>query len=161
MQEKILILGVGNILLTDEGFGVRAVEYLQEHHVWPEHVRFLDGGTQGIMLMLDIQECDLLVVLDVVLGGKAPGTIYLIEGEDLRKSFIFRDSMHQTDLLDTLLTCELVGHRPQAVVFGLEPFDYKTISMELTPQARTCLPKFCRKVVTELARRGIKTGGGE
>ncbi|MDR2056340.1 MAG: HyaD/HybD family hydrogenase maturation endopeptidase [Desulfovibrio sp.] len=155
-SQRILILGVGNILLTDEGFGVRAVEHLQERYLWPDHVRLLDGGTQGLMLMRDIQECDLLIVLDVVLGGGTPGTVYLLEGEDLRKSFSFRDSMHQTDLLDTLLTCELAGHRPRAVVFGMEPFDYKSTGVELTPEAGARLPEFCRKVVSELARRGIE-----
>jgi hydrogenase maturation protease len=154
-SQKVLILGVGNILLTDEGFGVRAVEYLQERYVWPGRVRLLDGGTQGLMLMRDIQECDLLIVLDVVLGGGTPGTVYLLEGEDLRKSFSFRDSMHQMDLLDTLLTCELAGHRPQAVIIGMEPFDYKSTGIELTREAEVRLPEFCRKVVSELARRGI------
>ncbi|MDO5483352.1 MAG: HyaD/HybD family hydrogenase maturation endopeptidase [Desulfovibrionaceae bacterium] len=156
MQEKrILILGVGNILLTDEGFGVRAVEYLQEHYDWPANVRLMDGGTQGLMLMAELQECDLVVVLDVVLGPEAPGTVYLLEGEDLRKSLSFRDSMHQTDLVDTLISCELAGHRPEAVVIGLHPFDYKNMSDRLSPQAQELLPEFCRKAVAHLATRGI------
>ena len=155
-EQQVLILGVGNILLSDEGFGVRAVEYLQERYSWPEHVRLLDGGTLGLMLMREIQECGLLVVLDIVRGSEKPGTVYLLEGEDLRKSFSFRDSMHQTDLLDTLITCELADRRPQAVVIGLEPFDYKSLSVELTPEAQAVLPEFCRKVLAELARRGIE-----
>ncbi len=154
-DKKILILGVGNILLTDEGFGVRAVEYLETHYRWPERVRLMDGGTQGLMLMPELLECDFLVVLDVVLGPEAPGTFYLLEGEDLRKSLSFRDSMHQTDLLDTLITCHLAGHRPEAVVIGLQPFDYKTMQVGLSPQAQALLPEFCRKAVEEMARRGI------
>ncbi len=154
-DKKILILGVGNILLTDEGFGVRAVEYLETHYRWPERVRLMDGGTQGLMLMPELLECDFLVVLDVVLGPEAPGTVYLLEGEDLRKSLSFRDSMHQTDLLDTLITCHMAGHRPEAVVIGLQPFDYKTMQVGLSPQAQALLPEFCRKAVEEMARRGI------
>ncbi|MCD7984347.1 MAG: HyaD/HybD family hydrogenase maturation endopeptidase [Desulfovibrio sp.] len=154
-DKRILILGVGNILLTDEGFGVRAVEYLETHYRWPEQVRLMDGGTQGLMLMPELLECDFLVVLDVVLGPEAPGTVYLLEGEDLRKSLSFRDSMHQTDLLDTLITCHLAGHRPEAVVIGLQPFDYKTMQVGLSPQAQALLPGFCRKAVEEMARRGI------
>ena len=154
-DKKILILGVGNILLTDEGFGVRAVEYLETHYRWPERVRLMDGGTQGLMLMPELLECDFLVVLDVVLGPEAPGTFYLLEGEDLRKSLSFRDSMHQTDLLDTQITCHLAGHRPEAVVIGLQPFDYKTMQVGLSPQAQALLPEFCRKAVEEMARRGI------
>lgn len=152
---RILIMGVGNVLLCDEGFGVRAVEYLEAHYCWPDNVSFLAGETGGIMLMPEIQACDLLVVLDVVLGGEAPGTVYLLENDDLRKSLSFRDSMHQTDLLDTLATCELAGHRPQAIAFGLQPFDYHSMIMRLSPQAEAMLPEFCRKVVDELARRGI------
>ena len=154
-DKRILILGVGNILLTDEGFGVRAVDYLEAHYRWPVHVRLMDGGTQGLMLMPELQECDFLVVLDVVLGPEAPGTVYLLEGEDLRKSLSFRDSMHQTDLLDTLVTCDLAGHRPEAIVIGLQPFDYKTMHVGLSPQAEALLPEFCRKAVAEMARRGI------
>lgn len=153
---RILIMGVGNVLLCDEGFGVRAVAYLEENYDWPENVRFLAGETGGIMLMPEIQSCDLLVVLDVVLGGEAPGTVYLLENDDLRKSLSFRDSMHQTDLLDTLATCELAGHRPEALAFGLQPFDYHSMVMQLSPQAEAMLPTFCRKVVDELQRRGIR-----
>jgi len=154
-QKKVLIMGVGNILLTDEGFGVRAVEYLQANYTWPENVRLEDGGTQGLMLMTELMDCDTLVVLDVVLGPEKPGTVYMLEGEDLRKSLSFRDSMHQTDLLDTLVTCSMAGHEVQAVVFGLQPFDYHTMQMELTPQAQALLPEFCTKVVAALEQRGI------
>lgn len=154
-KQTVLILGVGNILLTDEGFGVRAVEYLGAHYRWPENVNLMDGATQGLMLMGDLMDCDFLVVLDVVLGPKAPGTIYLLEGENLRQSLSFRDSMHQTDLVDTLVTCELAGHRPEAIVFGLQPYDYKTMQVGLTAEAQAKLPEFCEKVVAELARQGI------
>ena len=153
---RILIMGVGNILLCDEGFGVRAVAYLEEHYDWPANVQFLAGETGGIMLMPEIQSCDLLIVLDVVLGGEAPGTVYLLENDDLRKSLSFRDSMHQTDLLDTLVTCELAGHRPETIAFGLQPFDYQSMVMQLSPQAEAMLPTFCRKVMEELERRGIR-----
>ncbi|MBQ3058889.1 MAG: HyaD/HybD family hydrogenase maturation endopeptidase [Desulfovibrio sp.] len=156
MQDKrILILGVGNILLTDEGFGVRAVEYLQAHYEWPSNVRLMDGGTQALMLMAELQECDFVVILDIVLGPGKPGTIYQLEGEDLRKSLSFRDSMHQTDLVDTLISCELAGHRPEAVVIGLQPFDYKNMCASLSPQAQAMLPTFCQKAVEAMAGMGI------
>ena len=154
-KEKVLILGVGNILLTDEGFGVRAVEHLESQYRWPENVTLMDGGTQGLMLMSTLMDCDFLVVLGVVLGREAPGSIYLLEGEKLRQSLSFRDSMHQTDLVDTLVTCELAGHRPRALVFGMQPFDYKTMQVALTPEAEAMLPEFCAKVVAELVHHGI------
>ncbi len=154
-EQNVLILGVGNILLTDEGFGVRAVEYIEEHYRWPDNVTLMDGGTQGLMLMSALMDCDYLVVLDVVLGPREPGTIYKLEGENLRQSLSFRDSMHQTDLLDTLVTCELAGHRPNAVVFGIQPYDYKSMELNLTAEIQAKLPEFCEKVVAELAQQGI------
>lgn len=134
---------------------MQAVEYLEARYTWPARVRLMDGGTQGLMLMPEIQACDLLVVLDVVLGPEKPGTVYLLEGEDLRNSLSFRDSMHQTDLLDTLITCDLAGHRPKALVIGMQPFNYQTMHVGLSPEAQALLPEFCRKAVDELARRGI------
>ena len=153
--DTVLILGVGNTLLTDVGFGMRAVAWLRDQYDWPANVTLQEGGTQGLMLMTAIQECSVLIVLDVVLGGQEPGTIYLLENDDLRKSLSFRDSMHQTDLVDTLATCELIGCRPQTIAFGLEPYDFRTMHPEISPQAEARLPEFCRKVVAELARRGL------
>ena len=133
MAERVLILGVGNILFSDEGIGVRAVEYLREHATLPDNVLLMDGGTLGMRLMDAIMDCDLLVVLDAVLGDDAPGSLYRLEGEQLRNSLSFRDSMHQLDLVDTLVFCELAGHRPRAVVVGMEPLDYQTMRPERTP----------------------------
>ncbi|MDE5879464.1 MAG: HyaD/HybD family hydrogenase maturation endopeptidase [Desulfovibrio sp.] len=154
-KPRVLVLGVGNILLSDEGFGVAAVDKLERDYTWPENVRLLDGGTLGLLLMPDIMDCDELVVLDVVLGPGAPGTIYLLDGEDLRKSLSFRDSTHQTDLVDTLVSCGLAGHRPDAIIIGIQPDDWQTLCPELTPALAARLPEFCAKVVAELARRGI------
>ena len=152
---RILILGVGNILLRDEGFGVAAVDYLKEAYHWPENVRLQEGATQGLLLMSELEACDLLVVLDVVLGGKEPGTVYLLENEDLSRSLSFQGSMHQTDLLQTLQVCELAGCRPQCLAFGLQPFDWRTMQVGLSPEVQAMLPVFAEKVVAELARRGI------
>lgn len=155
-EPRVLVLGVGNILLSDEGFGVAAVNRLQEDYAWPENVQLMDGGTLGLFLMPEIMDADQLVVLDVVLGPEPPGTIYLLEGEDLRKSLSFRDSTHQTDLVDTLISCELAGHRPEACIIGIQPGDCRTLSPALTPELAARLPEFCAKVVEELGRRGIR-----
>ena len=133
MAEQVLVLGVGNILFSDEAIGVRTVEHLQQCASLPGNVELMDGGTLGIRLMDAIMGCDLLIVVDAVLGGGEPGTLYRLEGEGLRESMSFRDSMHQTDLVDTLIYCDLAGHRPDAVVIGMEPADYHTMEIGLTP----------------------------
>jgi len=125
--KRILVLGVGNILFTDEGVGVRCVEKMEREYEFSGNVTLLDGGTLGMRLMDALLGCDMAIVLDAVLGTEKPGTIYRCEGDDLRKSLAFKDSMHQTDLVDTLIYCGLVGTRPDAVIIGIEPHDYHTM----------------------------------
>lgn len=153
-NNSILVLGVGNILYTDEGIGVRAVESLRETCSFSTNVRLLDGGTLGMRLMDAIMDCDRLIVVDAVLGGDEPGSIYRLTGEDLRKSLGFNDSMHQTDLVDTLIFCELAGHRPDAVVIGMEPEDYQTLCPEVSPRAAERLPLLCGAVLEEVRAAG-------
>lgn len=153
-SETILVLGVGNTLLTDEGIGVNAVAYLREYYVFPEHVQLMDGGTLGMRLMEALMDCRSAVIVDAVLGGEAPGTVYRLAGEDMRGSLSFKDSMHQADLPDTLACCELAGHCPETVVLGMQPQDYASLGVELTPVCAEALPALCRAVVEELKGMG-------
>ncbi len=84
-MKKTLILGIGNILWADEGFGVRAVEYLHQHYQFDDSVTLLDGGTQGIYLVQYVEEAEILVVFDAIDYGLEPGEIKLIEGDDVPK----------------------------------------------------------------------------
>lgn len=154
-MEHILILGVGNILFTDEGIGVRALEWLREHFDFPEHVTLIDGGTLGMGLMDALLHCDRVYVLDAVLGGGAPGTVYRLADNDLRKSMSFRDSLHQTDLVDTLIYCDILGHRPEGVVYGMEPFDYHTMAVGLSPVCEQALPTLAERILEELRSLGM------
>lgn len=147
----VLILGVGNILFTDEGIGVRAVRHLRDQATLPPGVELLDGGTLGSRLMDAIMACRRLIVLDAVLGGGAPGALYRLEGEGVRKSLSFRDSMHQTDLADTLVYCELLGNRPETVVFGMEPADYRSMGTELSPVCAARIPDLAECALREAA----------
>jgi len=152
---KILILGVGNILYTDEGVGVRAVERLLADFDFSDNVTLMDGGNLGMRLMEPLMACDYCIVLDAVLGGDVPGTVYRLTGEDLRKSLAFKDSMHQSDLVDTLIYCELVGKRPDTVVIGMEPFDFKTMAVELSPTIAERVP-----AMLDIALAELRTAGG-
>ncbi|MDR3640587.1 MAG: HyaD/HybD family hydrogenase maturation endopeptidase [Humidesulfovibrio sp.] len=153
-QKRILVLGVGNILFTDEGIGVRAVEEIERLYDVSDNVTLMDGGTLGTRLMDPILNCDLLIVIDAVLGDGEPGSIYRLTGEDLRKSLAFKDSMHQTDLVDTLIMCDIVGNRPEAVIVGMEPFDYNTMAVELSPVAKNRQEALMGFVLEEISKAG-------
>ena len=153
-NKRILVLGVGNVLYTDEGIGVRAVELLQRDYEFSDNVTLMDGGTLGIKLMGPMMESDFLIVLDAVLGGHDPGNVYRLVGEDLRKGLAFRNSLHDTDLVDTLMSCELCGNRPDAVVIGMEPEDFATMSTDLSATADKSMPKLLENALKEVEAAG-------
>lgn len=154
-QKSILVLGVGNILYTDEGLGVRCVERLQERYDFSDNVTLMDGGTQGMRLMDPIMQSDFLIVVDAVLGDKGPGSIYRLKGEDLRKSIAFTDSMHQIDLLDTLAFCEVAGgKRPEAIIVGMEPADYQTMAIEPSQNTLAKMDEMVDAVLKEIEAAG-------
>ena len=145
----ILLLGVGNLLFRDEGIGVAAAQYITEKIILPEGVELLEGGTLGMRLMADLISHRKVVVMDAVLGGGRPGTLYRLTGEDMRKSLSFRDSLHQTDLPDTLMLCELAGYKPETVVIGMEPEDYQSMRIGLSPTCMAALPDMVARALLE------------
>lgn len=154
-MQRVLILGIGNTLLGDEGFGVHAMRHLQANYDWPQNFRLLDGGTLGLLLLGELFECDLAIILDIARGGREPGTIYCLEDDALKKSLAICQSSHQTSIEDVLISCELAGHRPRVLIYALEPYDFSSVSAELTPEAAGKLPDFCAKVRRDLTERGI------
>ena len=153
-EKEILVLGVGNILFTDEGIGVNTVSKLEEIYTFSDNVTLMDGGTLGSKLIDPIMSCDFLIVVDAVLGGKEPGTIYRLTGDDMRKSMGFKNSLHDTDLVDTLLTCDLMGKRPETVVVGIEPVDFETLNTGVSPQLAARMDDIMRAVLQEITELG-------
>ncbi|MCL7486627.1 MAG: HyaD/HybD family hydrogenase maturation endopeptidase [Desulfobulbaceae bacterium] len=113
-QKRIGILGIGNLLMRDEGFGVHFIEYLTSHYVIPDHVSVLDGGTAGIMLAPFMEDADILYVIDTVAVKDVPGSIHRFTDDDVRTGNIHtRMSPHQVGLLDILALCKLRDRAPE------------------------------------------------
>jgi hydrogenase maturation protease len=113
---------MGNLLLEDEGLGVRALEALQARYEIPPGVELLDGGTTGMGLLDDISGRNHLIVLDAVQTGDPPGTLVRLAGEQVPVYFSMRISPHQLGLSDVLATLELSGEKPaEVVVLGMVP----------------------------------------
>jgi len=153
-RKKILVLGVGNLLLRDEGVGVRAVETLQKHYRYSSNVELMDGGTLGMRLLDPISRADFLIVVDAVQKGGEPGTLYRIPVGKLAGRLTFKNSLHQVDLVETLACAELLGNRPAAVLIGMEPADISPWSMELTSRVKQHLHQMCAMVLEEITRAG-------
>lgn len=152
---RIVVLGIGNILLSDEGVGVRAIEALHEQWLLPGEVEAIDGGTSGMELLEDLSRADLLIVADAVKAGRPPGSIVRIAGGDVPVFFRARLSPHQVGLSDVLADLEFLGEPPrETVIFGVQPASLET-GLGLSPEVAACVPKVAEMIVAELRARGI------
>lgn len=153
-KRHIMVLGVGNILFTDEGVGIHAVESLRERYEFAPNVSLEDGGVLGMNLLGVISEADHLIVVDAIKNGKEPGTLYRLEGEEIPKRVFAKNSLHQVDLLEALTLCQVLDKTPETVIVGVEPKDIQTVGLELTPPVRERVDDLILMVLGELDRLG-------
>ncbi len=118
-----LVLGIGNLLWADEGFGVRCVESLNARYRFPERVRVMDGGTQGIFLLPWVRSASALLLLDAIDFGLPPATLKLIRGGDVPRFMGAKKvSMHQAGFQEVLSAAELSGELPRELaLIGVQP----------------------------------------
>ncbi|WP_374544953.1 HyaD/HybD family hydrogenase maturation endopeptidase [Rhodoblastus sp.] len=135
---RVLVLGIGNILWGDEGFGVRALEVFHALFVTPENVSLLDGGTQGLYLVQFVQEADDLLVFDAIDYGLEPGTLKLVQGDEVPKfTGAKKMSLHQTGFQEVLSAADLMGDYPERLVLiGCQPLDLEDWGGPLTAPVR-------------------------
>ena len=123
MCKKITILGLGNILLRDEGVGVWIAEELAKRNL-PENVEIIDGGTAGLDILSSMKDVDKLIIIDALQGDEKPGTVYRLHPEDLPVPSDSYVSVHQMNIVEGLNIAQKTGNAPQeAVIIGVEPED--------------------------------------
>jgi hydrogenase maturation protease len=145
---------MGNILLQDEGLGIRALAVLQRDYELPPGVELLDGGTTGMGLLDDISRREHVIVLDAVQTGAPPGTLVVMRGDEVPVYFGVRVTPHQLGLSDVLATLELSGEQPGSVtVLGLVPASLE-MSLDLSGPIAERLPGLVEAAIGELARIG-------
>lgn len=121
--DKITVLGIGNIILKDEGFGVHIVEKLQQEYNFPANVEVLDGGTLGMELMNYIIGTDKLIVVDAISGGSAPGTFFRFVNAEVKAYFQEKVSMHELGIQDVLAALEVIEQPVKdVIVMGAQPY---------------------------------------
>ena len=152
---NILVLGIGNLLLQDEGAGVRALAEFERRYAAPAGVELLDGGTSGIELLQYLRGRDYLIILDVVKSGNPPGTIIRMEGEEVPALFQKKISPHQLGLSDLLAAVQLTDRLPRGVVlFGIEPKSIDT-GLEMSAEVGRNLGALAHMVARELVSLGL------
>ncbi|MEO2065352.1 MAG: HyaD/HybD family hydrogenase maturation endopeptidase [Desulfurobacteriaceae bacterium] len=156
-MEKIGLMGVGNVLLKDEGFGVKLLYILKAKYEFPENVILIDGGTAGIFLSPEIDYLDKLLIIDVVKAEGKPGEIKVYNKEDF---FIDRLplklSPHQLGLQEVLLLNEIKGTCPKEIkLIGIIPKSVET-GTELTPELEEKLAEVEKMVINVLSDWGVR-----
>jgi hydrogenase maturation protease len=154
-QKQIMILGVGCILFTDEGFGIRVIEKIEELYEFPENVSVVDGGVLGMNLLGVISEADHLIVVDAVRNKGEAGSLYRLEGDAIPDRIRAKNSLHQVDFLEALTMCQALDKVPKTVILGIEPEDIDTLGIELTSTTRSKVEPMIGMVLKELDRLGV------
>ncbi len=155
---KTLVLGVGNILWADEGFGVRALEAFHARFETDEDVTVLDGGTQGLYLVQFVEACDQLLVFDAIDYGLQPGELRVIRDAAVpRFTGAKKMSLHQTGFQEVLSAADLLGRYPKRLaLIGAQPQDLEAWGGPLTPPVRAALGPACEAALAVLTEWGVR-----
>lgn len=148
-RAPLLVMGVGNMLRKDDGFGAAVLGEIAKDSL-PEQVELLDAGTSIVDLMEELNGRRKVVVIDAVRGGQAPGTLFRFSPEDVASEAVPADSLHQVGLLETLKLAELVDCRPeQVVIIGAQPAD-TDLGVGLTDEVQAVVPRAAEMVRKEI-----------
>jgi hydrogenase maturation protease len=153
----VLMLGIGNLLWADEGFGVRCVEELARRYALPEGVRAMDGGTQGLYLLPYVQGARRLIVFDAVDYGLAPGTLKLVENSEVPRFMGAKKmSLHQTGFQEVLAAAELTGQLPEEMLLiGVQPAELEDYGGSLSPEVKARIADALALAVARLQAWGF------
>ena len=151
-KKHILVLGVGNTLLKDEGVGVHVARRLQAMDL-PDDVEVIEGGVLGLDLLDHMEEREKIVVVDAVDGGEMPGTVYRLTRAEIEQSVTrCLTSLHEMDLPKVFATADLMGIQIEPVIIGVEPKDMNMGYDELTPEVEAAIPRVIEMVLKEITQ---------
>jgi len=154
-SRSIVVLGLGNMLMADDGIGLAALARLQDEWFISPDVELVDGGTWGMNLLPIIENTDHLLVLDAIDHGREPGTLLRLENDEVPRFLATKLSPHQIDLREVLALAELRGKLPgELVAVGLQPARVE-MSTDLSPPVQARLGEMVEEAARTLAGWGI------
>ncbi len=155
-MKKIVVIGIGNILFTDEGVGVYAGRYLEANYRFSPPIEIIDGGTLGFGLMEYYLSYDKVVILDTLSIEDAPGSVYHLPADELLGLGNYRKTAHEVEVVEMLEICSLQGSTAEVSVVGIVPEDITTVEMALSVPVRENFTVLARRVLAELNAEGIE-----
>lgn len=153
----ITVLGLGDILLQDEGFGVHFVCWLSQRRRFDGRVAIVDGGTLGYNFLHTISSSDHVIVLDVIRSDARPGALYRFSREEMELAMPGPTSAHEVELLDVLHMADLTGGPPGVTFLCIVPESYGNMNLEMTQRMKDVSHRVERLLLEELDRLGVST----
>lgn len=158
-EKHITVLGLGNILLKDEGFGVHFIRWFQERHTFSDAIRILDGGTLGYRLLEIVTSSSYLIVVDCIKLKEEPGAIYRFSQEQMRLRMPDPTTAHEVEFPDVLALAELMDELPEVIFLCIVPESYGIMELDMTERMTAAFPAMEGLLLSELDKIGIKPTG--
>lgn len=155
-KQFISILGIGNILMKDEGFGVHFVKWLGSRWAFPEAVEIVEGGVMAYALLGPVCGCEHLIVVDVLKTDDEPGAVYRFTLAEIEPKLPPPTSAHEVQFLDVLCKAEMLDEAPEVIFLCVVPENIRDMDMEMTPLMAEKFPVVEELLMKELARHGIR-----
>lgn len=160
-KRPLTILGLGNILLGDEGFGVHFVRWFAERRRLPPKVGIVDGGTMGYVLLDTLCSCEAMIVVDCLKTADTPGSLYRFSRQEMEVHLPPPTSAHEVKFADVLCKAEMMGECPELTFLCIVPERYGELDLEMTATVRDQFPAMEALLMAELAARRIVTEAGD
>jgi hydrogenase maturation protease len=155
-KQFITILGLGNILMKDEGFGVHFVRWIDNRWRFPEAVELIEGGVMAYALLGCVCGCEHLIVIDVLKTDDEPGALYRFTLAEIEPKLPPPTSAHEVQFLDVLCKAEMLDEAPEVIFLCIVPDNVQDMEMEMSPLMRKKFPLMEELLMKELARHGIR-----
>jgi len=152
---EVLVLGVGNVMMGDEGIGVEVARNLLQNYIFPPEVDVVDGGTGGLALLSFIRSARQVLVIDAIEAAAEPGSIFIIPADRIQEKEGIRTSLHDMGIIDVLITADLLGSRPPATIIGVQPGKMDEFGGGLSREVGGKVDRVTQLVLEQLAEAGF------
>ncbi|ADN09356.1 HyaD/HybD family hydrogenase maturation endopeptidase [Sulfurimonas autotrophica] len=156
MQNKNIVIGIGNLLFCDDGIGVIAINYLRKNYEFKQKLELLDGGTLGFNLAEYFLNYDNVFIVDTISIDDKAGEIYKIPSDELLNSSRYKNTAHEVEVVEMLEICELHGKRANITLFGIIPQDINSIGIGLSEVLHRKFDLLIQTLLKEVEILGIE-----
>lgn len=152
MQNKSIVIGIGNILFNDDGIGIIAIEYLKKNFEFTPELELLDGGTLGFNLAQYFLEYDNVLIIDTISANDKAGEIYKIPSSELLGGSSYKNTAHEVEVIQMLEACELYDKKAEVTILGIVPEDIISVKIGLSEVLENKFDILIKSIIKEIEK---------